>query len=148
MNGNKLTMTERGEFLGRIQKDHYPTIINLARMAFFDVRKLFNDDGTVKNPTELDDDTAAAIDGIKIKERVLKGKIDGHKVIERHIEVKTVDKLAATEKLGTYQKVFNQPIGIGGGNVNIQINVLELKFDKKGSPIFELPQERKELDGG
>ena len=38
----------------------------LARIAFFDPRKLFNSDGSLKNIAELDVDTAAAIAGIEI----------------------------------------------------------------------------------
>jgi phage terminase small subunit len=37
-----------------------------ARIAFFDPRKLFDDDGTPKAVTDLDDDTAAAVSGIEI----------------------------------------------------------------------------------
>ena len=33
----------------------------LGRVAFSDIRKLFNKDGSLKSPAELDDDTAAAI---------------------------------------------------------------------------------------
>ncbi len=36
----------------------------LARIAFFDIRKLFADDGTLKKPHELDDDAAAVLSGI------------------------------------------------------------------------------------
>ena len=39
-----------------------------ARLAFFDPRKLFNEDGSSKDITELDDDTAAAIAGFHIVE--------------------------------------------------------------------------------
>ena len=35
-------------------------------IATFDVRKLFNENGTLKEPHELDDETAAAIGGIDI----------------------------------------------------------------------------------
>ncbi len=38
----------------------------LARIAFFDPRKLFNHDGSLKDIAELDDDTAAAIAGVEI----------------------------------------------------------------------------------
>lgn len=33
----------------------------LARLAFFDIRQLYREDGTLKAPHELDDDTAAAV---------------------------------------------------------------------------------------
>jgi phage terminase small subunit len=38
----------------------------LARIAFFDPHKPFNQDGSLKNIAELDIDTAAAIAGIEI----------------------------------------------------------------------------------
>lgn len=40
------------------------TLEEIARGAFFDVRKLFRPDGTPKDITELDDDTASAIAGL------------------------------------------------------------------------------------
>jgi phage terminase small subunit len=40
----------------------------LARLAFFDIRRLYNDDGTMKKPTELDDETAAGLAGIDVVE--------------------------------------------------------------------------------
>lgn len=40
----------------------------LARIAFFDIRKLYNEDGSMKAPQELDDDAAAALSGIDVTE--------------------------------------------------------------------------------
>ena len=40
----------------------------LARLAFFDARKLFTDDGKPKSIVELDDDTAASIAGLDVEE--------------------------------------------------------------------------------
>ncbi len=37
----------------------------LARLAFSDIRKAYNEDGSMKLPHELDDDTAAAVSGIE-----------------------------------------------------------------------------------
>lgn len=37
----------------------------VARLAFSDIRKAYNTDGSMKLPHELDDDTAAAISGIE-----------------------------------------------------------------------------------
>ncbi len=41
----------------------------LARIAFFDIRKLYNDDGTLKSPAELDDDAAAVLSGVDVVEQ-------------------------------------------------------------------------------
>ncbi|KGH27025.1 terminase small subunit [Comamonas testosteroni] len=42
----------------------------LARIAFFDIRRLYRDDGTMKDPHEMDSDTAAAIASIEVKEEM------------------------------------------------------------------------------
>jgi phage terminase small subunit len=36
-------------------------VMELARIAFFDKRKLYRDDGSLKQPHEWDDDTAAVV---------------------------------------------------------------------------------------
>jgi phage terminase small subunit len=41
----------------------------IARLAYSDPRKLFNDDGSPKGIHELDDDTAASICGIEVLEQ-------------------------------------------------------------------------------
>lgn len=40
----------------------------LARIAFFDIRRLYNTDGTLKRPHELDDEAAAVLSGIDVIE--------------------------------------------------------------------------------
>jgi phage terminase small subunit len=40
----------------------------LARIAFFDLRKLYREDGSMKNPSEWDDDTAAVVAGVDVVE--------------------------------------------------------------------------------
>ena len=42
----------------------------LARIAFFDLRKLYREDGSMKSPDEWDDDTAAAMSGLDIQEEL------------------------------------------------------------------------------
>ena len=40
----------------------------LARIAFFDIRKLYNDGGSTKRPSELGDDAAAVLAGVDVVE--------------------------------------------------------------------------------
>jgi Terminase small subunit len=40
----------------------------IAKLAFFDPRKLFKPDGSLKQLTELDDDTAAGLGGLEVQE--------------------------------------------------------------------------------
>lgn len=64
-------------------------LLEISRLAFFDARKLYNDDGSPKRITEIDDDTAAAITGIDTAEM---GGSEGTQV--------TVKKYKATDKKG------------------------------------------------
>ncbi len=41
----------------------------LARIAFFDIRRLYNVDGTMKKPSELDDEAAAVLAGVDVIEQ-------------------------------------------------------------------------------
>ncbi len=45
----------------------------LARIAFFDIRRLYRADGSMKDPCELDADTAAALASIEVKEELERG---------------------------------------------------------------------------
>jgi len=49
----------------------------LSRIVHFDIRKLYNPDGTLKGINELDDDTAAALSSFEIKEIKADGTIIG-----------------------------------------------------------------------
>lgn len=40
----------------------------LARIAFFDIRRLYHDNGTLKRPNELDDEAAAVLSAVEVTE--------------------------------------------------------------------------------
>ncbi|ARK89538.1 terminase small subunit [Burkholderia pseudomallei] len=42
----------------------------LARIAFFDIRRLYNADGTLKRPDQLDDEAAAGLAGVDVVEQM------------------------------------------------------------------------------
>lgn len=65
----------------------------LARIAFFDIRKLYDDSGNLKNPKDLDDDTAAALVGIDIQETTIGGD-DGAPVITTR-KAKVIERTGA-----------------------------------------------------
>jgi phage terminase small subunit len=54
----------------------------LARIAFFDIRKLFREDGSLKRPDELDDEAAAVLSGIDMVEEF--SHETGHKKLIGH----------------------------------------------------------------
>lgn len=53
-------------------------LAELAKLAFFDVRKLYNGDGTMIPVTELDDDTAAGLAGLDVTEITAGDKLIGY----------------------------------------------------------------------
>lgn len=79
----------------------------LARISFFDPRRLLDEDGSPKPLSELDDDTAAAIAGMKV--RTIKGKGGDTSVVT---EYKLPDKGANLDRLmkylGAYERDNNQ----------------------------------------
>lgn len=82
----------------------------IARLAFFDPRRLLNGDGTPKSIHELDDDTAAAVAGIDI---VTKGNEDlGYADV---MKIKLADKSKNLELLGRHLKLFTDKIEVDVG---------------------------------
>lgn len=82
-----------------------------ARLAFFDPRKLFDENGNPKSIHELDDDTAACIGGIDIVERSVGDKEDLE--FETVKKIKIWDKNSAIDKLGKYFKLFTDRVQHG-----------------------------------
>lgn len=75
----------------------------IARLAFFDIRKLVGDDGRPKDLKDLDDDTAAAIAGLEVA-RVGNAVIGEGEVLKFKIS----DKNAALEKLAKHLGLFEK----------------------------------------
>ena len=74
----------------------------LKQLAFFDVRKLYNPDGSLKPITELDDETAAAICSIqvgKLYEHYAKGKAQN---VGTTIKIRFCDCGMNLERLGRH----------------------------------------------
>lgn len=82
----------------------------LKKIAFSDVRKLFNDDGTMKNIKDLDDDIVMAIAGINIDEIVTKK--DGF--IGYSKKIKIDNRQVALEMLGKYLQMFKENFNLSG----------------------------------
>ena len=111
------------------------TLREVARLAFFDPRKLLKDDGSPKPITELDDDTAACLAGLEVlesyegsgEERVFVGHVKKYKI---------ADKNAALEKamkhLGLYEKDNEQK-----PDVNVTTRVVLVPAKEKADVIVK-----------
>lgn len=83
------------------------TLQEVARLSYFDPRKLYRDDGELKRPDEWDDDTAAAVASLEISEE-FSGSGEDRELSGYTKKLKLWDKNAALEKamkhLGLYEK--------------------------------------------
>ena len=75
----------------------------LAKIAFFDPRRLFDADGQPLPVAELDDDAAAVVAGLEVS---VTHSDDGS--MTRVAKIKLADKLAALEKLGRHLGLFEK----------------------------------------
>ncbi|MCK5611767.1 terminase small subunit [Candidatus Pacearchaeota archaeon] len=141
----------RGEYVAQ------KILAELDRCGFPDIRKLYNEDGSIKKVSDLDDDTAAVIAGIEIQEEVL-GKADssGEKpvIVPRTRKIKIVDKLKAIDMYGRHLKMFTDKIE-HSGKVSLEdlVNASMKKPEKEEIPDGKTeaqPQEAKaeETDDG
>ena len=117
----------RSEIFEDLRTDVLRTIVEIKRIAYLDERKLYLADGkTFKNIHDIDDDTAAAIQGIKVSTSTR-----GNAKIK---ELKVADKLRALEILGKIQGLFDEvpvdPLSDRG------IRRMNIPFKKKeGDPV-------------
>lgn len=95
----------------------------IARIAYGDRRKLFEDDGTLKPLSQIDDDTAALLSGIESDE-IYRGRGEERHLVGVLRKVKTFDKVRALEQamsiLGMHktaspsESAFNLTIRLSG----------------------------------
>ena len=78
-------------------------IIELAKIAFFDIRKIFDDNGNLISPHDLEDEVACAI--ASIKTRIEKSGPDKEDWAEIK-EYRANDKLRALEMLARHFGIF------------------------------------------
>lgn len=86
----------------------------LARLGFFDIRKLFNDDGKPLDISMIDDDTAACIAGMDVLD-AYEGAGEDKEFIGYVKKYKLSDKLKALELLGRHLGMFRDKVELSGG---------------------------------
>lgn len=86
-------------------------IKELAKIAFLDIRKLYTDNGQLKNVADLDSDTAGAISSLETLEEY-DGYGDDREKIGDTQKVKLLDKTKALELLGRHLGIFNDKLDV------------------------------------
>ncbi len=97
-------------------------VAEYSKLAFFDVRNLLNDDGGLKDISQLDDETAAAICGMDVED-LYEGKGKDRQKIGRVKKVKLADKKAALDSLAKVLAMFverHEHTGKDGGAIEVK----------------------------
>ena len=89
-------------------------LLELKRLALFDIRKIFNADGTLKRVVDLDDDTAAAIMSVEMVEI----GTDGQLAISK--KFKASDKKGALELTMRHMGMLNDKLELTMPTVRIK----------------------------
>lgn len=85
----------------------------IARLAFYDPRDLFDDDGRIKPLSELDPDAAYVLAGIETFHKVTGEDKDGLAVVTK---IRLPDKGANLERLGKNLKLFTDKTELSGAD--------------------------------
>lgn len=119
VNGSKLLRnTKVAEYIQERMKDREKrteitqdmVLRELAKLGFYDARKLYADDGQPLRIKELDDDTAACIVGLKVKEVC---NSDGE-FVGYEKEYKLADKKGSLELIGRHLGMFKDKVELSG----------------------------------
>lgn len=89
-------------------------LLELERLALFDIRKIFNADGSLKRVVDLDDDTAAAIMSVEMVEI----GTDGQLAIGK--KFKAADKKGALELMMRHKGMLNDKLELTMPTVRVK----------------------------
>jgi phage terminase small subunit len=115
----ELIQKEKKEALSRAGVELTRALLELAKLAYYDPRKLYRDDGTLKDPAEWDDSTAAAISQIETQEH-FEGSGDKRRLTGHVKKVKAHDKKGALELILKYLGALKENIVFPDANGNPQ----------------------------
>ena len=106
----------RAEKLTKLDISAEKVLTEISKLAFLDIRRAFNEDGSLKQISELDPETAAAVAGIeheKLFDHFGRGQA---KHVGTTTKIKFASKLQALEMLGRWHKLrlFEENVHVTG----------------------------------
>lgn len=113
---------ETGKVCTKLEISAERVLAEIAKLAFFDPRKLFESDGSPIQVHELDDETAMAVAGFEFIE-LFEGTGDQKHAYGLLKKYKLTDKRASLELLGKYLKLFTdrtEVTGLNGGPIQVR----------------------------
>ena len=91
----------------------------IAKIAFAKIIDFYNDDGTLKDISEIPQDSLAAVGSFEVVQTVEKAVLK---------KIKMIDKKGALELLGRHLGMFNDKLGIGGIGKDGEIKAININF--------------------
>lgn len=102
-----------GKKLDKLEISSDRILNELAKVAFLDPRKFYDEHGNLKPVTELDDESAAGLASLEVYEEYA-GRGEDREAIGQTKKVKYADKIRALELLGKYRKLFTDKVEHSG----------------------------------
>lgn len=123
----------------------------VARVAFFDPRVMFNDNQTLRSIKDLPPEAARCIKDFKVVERIVP-RDDGTEVTVRTVEVKLHDKMSALHQLALHLGFYkDQGKDTGDGTTNLNVNntiVIDWNAMTNRAEIEDAYEQRIAREGG
>lgn len=111
----EVIQAKQSKVINRLEVTAERIILERARLAFFDPRKLLDNTGRPLPLQDLDDDTAAAIAGLKVSDKYETPPDGGEPLVSTVLEYKLADKnasLTALEKINGMYSSGDEPAGV------------------------------------
>lgn len=97
----------------RVETKADSVLAELSRIGYADIRPLFKDDGTIKDPKDWPDDLARAVASFEVQETF--EMLDGQRIWTGYLKkIKIWDKPKSLELLGKNQKLFTDKVEHSG----------------------------------
>lgn len=106
----------------RVKIDQDRVLAEVARIAFFDIRRLYKEDGSLKRPDELDDEAAAVLSSVEINQL---GPDDNGLIQTKKVRI--FDKLSALTLAMRHLGMLRDKVD---HNVNLQRSTQDLTDDE------------------
>lgn len=110
----------RAKLAGKLEITQERILSEMAKIGFSDIRKLFNDTGSLKRVEELDDDAAGCISSIEVVTKRVPGSDENE--VEHTAKIKLWDKGSALLNMGKHLGMFSDKqeiTGKDGGPIEI-----------------------------
>ena len=98
---------KRNKLADKLEISQERVLKEYARIAFFDIRKVYSPTNTLIPINDMDDDAAACLAGVEVDE-IHEGFGENRQLIGHTVKVKLANKIAALDSLGKHLGLFER----------------------------------------